>query len=359
MKVTFLVPSAKRPIGGVIALYEFANGLSRLGHEVSLVHLPVIEDHIDALADVDWFRFEPGVQHLFRPAALDGHDLPDADFIDLTALRFFTDSTFPGGGGAGPPARFGLPFLVVQAFGIFPAAVDAHAFRTPGLKVCVSRWLMDEVVASGEAQRDVAYVPNGIDHETFRRTRPLDERGAQVAMLFNSHPQKNPYDGLLALAEVRRRMPEMRVVVFGTGERPEQIDELIPDGVTYVRLPSRADLVDRIYNRSRVFVSSSFREGFGFCALEAMSCGCALVTNANGGSDEYAVDGENAFVCPVGDIDAMADRVERLLRDDALRVRIAERGQADAGRFDWDDSARRLEATLRDYAAREQASATA
>jgi glycosyltransferase involved in cell wall biosynthesis len=46
----------------------------------------------------------------------------------------------------------------------------------------------------------------------------------------------------------------------------------------------------------------------------------------------------------------MADRIEKLLRDDALCARIAQSGYESVQRFDWDDSARRLEEFLERYA---------
>jgi L-malate glycosyltransferase len=344
VKITFLVPSAKRPIGGVIASYQFANGLSRRGHEVHLIHLAVLEGHIAHLGDLAWFRFEPEVQHRVMPA-FDATELPAADFIELTALRFFTDSDFLGSAGPNASPSAGLPFIFVQSHGIFPAAVDNHAFRTPGPKICVSRWLMDAVEASGVPRSQISLAPCGIDHETFRVKRSLADRGMQVAMLYNSHPQKNPYDGLLALEAVRRRIPALQVAVFGTDDLPE----MIPAGFTYVQLPSRRYLVDEIYNRSRVFVCSSFDEGFGLCAVEAMACGCALATTDNGGSAEYAVDGDNALVCAPGDVAGMVDHIERLVRDDDLRIRVAERGRETVRRFDWDVSASKLEDVLRRY----------
>lgn len=60
-------------------------------------------------------------------------------------------------------------------------------------------------------------------------------------------------------------------------------------------------------------------------------------------------------MCPVGDIDAMADPIETLLRDEDLRMYIAERGRADVRRFDWDVSTTLLEDVLRDCGARRAA----
>jgi L-malate glycosyltransferase len=122
--------------------------------------------------------------------------------------------------------------------------------------------------------------------------------------------------------------------------------------VRFWRAPDHAALADRIYNDSRVFLQPSYHEGFGYTAVEAMACGCALVTTDNGGSRDYAMDGETALVVPPGDPAALAGAAERLLRDDAQRARLADAGSAlTRRRFDWDDTAALLERHLEAYVA--------
>jgi L-malate glycosyltransferase len=345
VNVTFLAPSTKRTIGGVIALYEFANGLSRRGHVVHLVHVPIVDGHIERLDDIAWFPFDPRLQHHLVDS-LDGARLPRSDFIELTAVELFGDSAIPSGGVASLPQSAGLPFLFVQGFGIFPSQVDDRAFRAPFPKVCIARWLVDVLREKGVPPRQIEYIPYGLDHSTFRLVRPLEDRPPQVAMLYNAHPIKGAQFGLAAIEEVRRRIPAVRAVAFGNKDPIHRM----PDGVSFVKLPSRNVLVDEIYNGSRVFLCSSISEGFGFCSIEAMAGGCAVVTTDNGGSDDYAIDGETALVCAPRDVEGMADRIERLLRDNDLCARIATRGHESVQRFDWDDSARQLEQFLQRYA---------
>jgi glycosyltransferase involved in cell wall biosynthesis len=334
--VTFLVPSTKRTIGGIIALYEFANGLSRRGHHVQLVYVAVTDGHIEHLDDLAWFAFEPNVEHHLA-STLDGAVLPDADFIETTALEFFTTSQARASFELAPAS--GLPFLFIQAYGIYPQPIDERAFRAPYPKICIARWLVDVLRDKGIPPEDLEYIPYGLDHDAFRLVRPIADRPQQIAMLYNAHPIKGARFGLEAIEEVRSRMPEVRAVLFGNKDP----DRAMPAGVTYVKLPPRKVLVEEIYNGSRVFLCSSISEGFGFCSIEAMAGGCAVVTTDNGGSDDYAVDDETALVCEPRDVTGMADRIERLLRDDALHARIATTGHESVRRFDWDHSARTLE----------------
>jgi glycosyltransferase involved in cell wall biosynthesis len=87
-------------------------------------------------------------------------------------------------------------------------------------------------------------------------------------------------------------------------------------------------------------------EGWGLPAVEAMACGCALATADNGGCRDYAHDGTTALVVPPGEPARLAGAIDRLLRDQALRLRLAEAGRQEALRFTWDDAAARLEQLL-------------
>jgi len=106
-----------------------------------------------------------------------------------------------------------------------------------------------------------------------------------------------------------------------------------------------------VYNRCAVFVQSSFFEGFGFTAVEAMACGCALVTTDNGGSSDYAIPEQSALVAPIGDSEKLARHVEALLRDHERRVTLAITGRDLVQAFRWDRAAEALEVCLEKYVA--------
>ena len=134
-------------------------------------------------------------------------------------------------------------------------------------------------------------------------------------------------------------------MLFGVFEMQHEL----PPDTEYLFDPPQEALVDHVYNGSRVFICSSVQEGFGLCSVEAMACGAALVTSATHGSDDFAVHGQTALVSAPNDVAAMADNVEMLLRDEPRRVALARRGVAQAAKFDWDESARMLEAYLDEY----------
>jgi glycosyltransferase involved in cell wall biosynthesis len=338
MLATFVAHSIRVPSGGLIAIYEHANALSRRGHDVRVLHKwhPFVNDRIDGVDDITWFAFEPAVEHVFSESM---DDIPPGDFV------FWSPSVgYLQGRGSGPPAHAGLPLMFVQG-DLTGTSRLALRMCAPFPKICVARWLVEVGRHAGVPDVQLLHLPCGIRHDVFRLTAPIGTRPPRVSMLWSEHPKKGSRLGLEALKRARRLVPELEAAVFA--KTPP--DEPMPEWVTFFENPARPVLVDDVYNRSRVFLQPSLREGFGLTAVEAMAGGCALVTTSNGGSDDYAQHGETALVTPPGDVEAMSDRVVQLLRDDELRVRLAEDGNRFVARFDWDASAAQLERFLRAY----------
>lgn len=93
---------------------------------------------------------------------------------------------------------------------------------------------------------------------------------------------------------------------------------------------SREDLASSYRQADVVLFASIWEEPFGLVPLEAMACGTPVVATATGGAAEYLVDGANCLVCPAGDATKMADLVNRLASDPAIRARIVAGGKATA-----------------------------
>lgn len=332
MVITFLVPTAPRPQGGIMAIYEFAGALARLGHDVNLVHVDAGAGEISGPEEITWCEFDPRVRHHFPPD-FDVAHLPDADFLS--------------GFGGEYPARCGLQVLLVQGYGILAKAIEDRLMSGPFPKLCTARWLVEVALGLGVAEQQAVYLPYGLKHEKYRVVSPIEDRPPQVAMAYNSHPTKGAGHGLRTLARVKERIPEAELIVFGASEPIHEI----PPGITYRISPPQDELVEGIYNRSRVFLNSSAREGFGLPCIEAMACGCALVSTDNGGSRDYALHDETALVGAKGDVEKLADHIAALLRDEHRRLRLVRAGLEFVRGYDWDESGRRLESFLRTYGA--------
>lgn len=83
--------------------------------------------------------------------------------------------------------------------------------------------------------------------------------------------------------------------------------------------------IESLYRQAGVFVLSSRYEGFGMVLIEAMSQGCACIAcDYKGRQREIITSDDEGIICPVDDVDALADAMRRLTVDAALRRRLQE-----------------------------------
>jgi len=110
------------------------------------------------------------------------------------------------------------------------------------------------------------------------------------------------------------------------------------DEIIFTGYVNDEDLV-KIYNLSKLCVLPSWHEGFGFSALEAMSCGRAII-GANATSILEVIDREDALFDPLNE-NSIAEKISWALTDEVLREELENHGVKQAGKFSWDKSAKK------------------
>ncbi len=95
-----------------------------------------------------------------------------------------------------------------------------------------------------------------------------------------------------------------------------------------------------LYSLATAFVFPSVYEGFGLPPLEAMACGCPTLVSDGGALPETV--GDAALVVPVGDTEALAAGLVRLVVDKELRQALRKQGLDRAKRFTWARHAARV-----------------
>lgn len=109
-----------------------------------------------------------------------------------------------------------------------------------------------------------------------------------------------------------------------------------------------------LMKQSDVVLVCSRMEGLGRVSLEAMQLKKPVIASASGGSLEMITDGETGLLYPVGDIPALAERIERLMKDPDLRARLGENGFHFARtRFSEEQFGGRINGIMRGLNARE------
>ena len=155
-----------------------------------------------------------------------------------------------------------------------------------------------------------------------------------------------------AFAVVRRMQPHKLVFVgfsrWKTSSDFGLIEQLgLNDSVTFTGFIPDED-IPAMYNLAEALVYPSLYEGFGIPVLEAMACGCPVVTTKTGCTPEVA--GDAAVLVDPLDCDEIADAICTVLTDSALWEELITKGFKRAAEFDWKRCAQETIALLESVA---------
>lgn len=221
--------------------------------------------------------------------------------------------------------------------------------------ITTSQFVADDAIGHyGVPAERIAVVPLGVDPDVFRRldgeliARVLDRYrvpGRFLLALDVHNPRKNFAAVLAAFAQLPDDL-RSSLHLIGLGKPRATAGPVAPREVAEqlgisdrVLLPGDAPLEDLIalYNAAEALVYPSVYEGFGMPVLEAMACGCPVITAATSSLPEAA--GGAALLVDPTDAQAIATAVTRLATDPALRQELVDLGAAHAGALSWDATA--------------------
>jgi alpha-maltose-1-phosphate synthase len=164
-----------------------------------------------------------------------------------------------------------------------------------------------------------------------------------VLFVGRDFPRKGGDLLMRAFPEVRRRVPNARLVVVGhrpPGRRPEWATFL---GYLSRDTPAGAAALDRVYRQASVFCLPTRFEPFGTSFVEAMLYGLPCVGPDAWAVPEIIIHGETGFLVAPEDARALADALARALEDPVLARRMGARGRSRAVEcFSWAGMADRM-----------------
>lgn len=160
------------------------------------------------------------------------------------------------------------------------------------------------------------------DHPIF--DCPPDQReyapkGMRICTLMHHHHLKGSKVAMAAMYGLRKKYGD-KLHFMAVGEMPLSNK---PDWLHYYQSPTRQDMAS-ILQSTDIWLGASYTEGLGRMGLEAMSAGAAVVQSDTG--CEYAEDGVNCLIYPVGNAQKAAERVDELINERALLDKLVRNG---------------------------------
>ncbi|MDV2580811.1 N-acetyl-alpha-D-glucosaminyl L-malate synthase BshA [Alkalibacillus haloalkaliphilus] len=178
-----------------------------------------------------------------------------------------------------------------------------------------------------EIDTDIQVVHNFIDlqeripayDEDLKRRLGINMDEKVVIHISNFRKVKRVDQVVEAFSKVRDHVQSTLLLVGDGPEyskvRQKVIDLKLQDDVIFL---GRQDNIQDLLKISDVKLLLSEKESFGLVLLEAMSQGVPCVGTKVGGIPEVIDDGVNGFICPLGDLDCVSDKVVNLLTDESL-----------------------------------------
>ncbi len=210
--------------------------------------------------------------------------------------------------------------------------LSAVSARLVGVSEGVRRRLVD----LGMPEEKTSAIPNGIRLDRFAAadTRPASMREPGIVMSARFARQKDPQTLIRALAVLSERglRPVLQLAGGGKASYRRATERLTRqlglDG--QVRFLGHHGDVPGLLMSQRIFVLSTHWEGMPLALLEAMAAGCACVASLVPGVEGVLEEGRTGLLVPEADPVALADALERLLRDPELAGRLGTAARARA-----------------------------
>lgn len=155
-----------------------------------------------------------------------------------------------------------------------------------------------------------------------------------------------------AFAEVRKMMPS-HLVIVGEGPERSRLEQLSAElnVSNHVSLLGWRDNPFAYMRHAAVFILTSNFEGFPSVLVEAMICGCPVISaDCLSGPKEILENGQYGILIPVGDQHAITRALLSLLQDPQRRNHLAQLGQQRATAFDMEQIAEQYKTTIRELA---------
>ncbi|MCE2422257.1 MAG: glycosyltransferase family 4 protein [Gemmatimonadetes bacterium] len=219
--------------------------------------------------------------------------------------------------------------------------------------IAVSRSTRDDLVARG-LDGPMHVIPSGIDCDLYS-PGPSDGPLAKTetpSILFLGRLKR--YKGVDLLVRAVGRLAErgrpVRLLIAGDGDYRGDLEALarrtgVGDRVRFLGFVGQQQKID-LLRRAWVHALTSPKEGWGLSNLEAAACGTPSVASDSPGLRESVLHGQTGLLTPHGDVPALADAIELLVTDHALRNRLGEGARTYAKTLTWDSSARAVETVL-------------
>lgn len=217
--------------------------------------------------------------------------------------------------------------------------INYFTFKTASLIVVNSEYSSNWVCSFGDFKKKIFIMYPIIKPISADLPKPMQSTEEPLSVLCVGNIRMNK--GQIFLLRALEYMPQNVIVTFAGLVKEKYYVEMlnkfitengISDKVHFAGLLNEAELAEK-YREADIFVLPTLKEGFGLSVWEAMSYGLPVVASKTGGVEEQITDGVEGFLIPPGNVKIIGKKLNKLIADQELRVRMGKLGQQRAATF--------------------------
>ena len=337
--ITFILPSSDRS-GGIKATIQLANILLDRNY---IVRVLVKRSTVFSIKDiartcyiknryhgaVDWLdEFRGTVRHY---SVLSDISFKRGEYVIFVGLETIEDV-----------AEINVcdAKCVLFVHGLAPSRPDLvqKAISSDIKKIFVSSYLVN-MLNDSCIDKVSTVVPNGVDLKEYYPVKQEKER-IGIGTIYSGAISKDPGTIINVINFLKSKHGDIPIYTFGSWRRPNDMK-----CAKYVRFPS-ISLSREIYSRCRVWFVASKTEGFSLPILEAMACGCVVVSTKCGGPSDIIIDGENGYLVNVGDSKELSEKILDVYFDNKRYKMVQDNAYRTTRKFTLENSANVFEEAI-------------
>jgi len=265
-------------------------------------------------------------------------------------------------------ARFGIfsasPFVItihdlVRHYSLSPThprsprealllQLDKIGFKKASHIIAISESTKKDIIDHAGISGDrISTIYQGVDHEVYYPRKARISGSGYVLFVGAEEPRKNFIILLEAFSILKKAEGFESLKLIGIGHtRDEKYRRAVLEAIDRLGLRDHVVSIDYLlngeelatyYSNAACFVLPSLYEGFGLPALEAMACGCPVITSNTTSLPEVV--GDAGILVDPYNIQGLADALKLVLTNSGFRQEMVEKGLAQAKKFTWEKTA--------------------
>lgn len=165
--------------------------------------------------------------------------------------------------------------------------------------------------------------PSKKEHKESKAKYEIDNEGLTISLIGILEKHKGHEVLFRALKAIKKKAISFNCLCAGEGSEREKLRNLCRE----LDIDENVSLLGHQDSREVMWASDltvlpSTTDSFGLVVVESMLCGVPVIRTPAGGAEDQIIDGENGFVVPFDDSDALADRIEQFVNDPELSSKM-------------------------------------